>query len=856
MTSSSNVGTLRAITNRLTYTAVENLPSQIGFLANSLSNCRDLLRTNDSTKNDLQLLVHKLKTRTSSLLQDRTPEGRLAGIILVRSLVEAGGRPFLTDSNGWIRGLISCLNKSDPFQVKQLAILAITKIYSLCVGDQTLVREIVTPTLPAYISASLSVIKPVSRTSASGVSKKVLSALLQPVLQSWCILVEQFASTVRPNVPSIKAVSLSLVSDCTCPVAVQKTAIDLLARLHYCAPKTSGATEWSQLCAQTIESAHDTADLVFRALIEDQVWTTSRISKITKKQKAASEPATQSKDVLGLDEWTGVTEGCSRICAQLDLLRALAVGPHSQAVILPIGKLIELASRLSSVTLPTARYTLRQNNEITRDEREELYLNLPRIHISLLQLSNDLCKVYGQHLLSILPVIAEQMSDIFEAEHHIDGIREVVYNLTQTVLSDSLYSPTKDDKGFVTQLTECVCNDLLPGSHNTKKDGNSTKSSQLTLSTDVESRKAVSIQTNTPLRTAAYDLLSTLLTHLPFHHFSSSVRTRLDQTAILIQHQQALLASILNPTRPRGNNNNTDVVSLLPFLARVDSDHGIPSLAKEALLRPRMPVLHVGNDAGMKYGGHDSDEISEQGEGDTEAVEMTTEADEAMKTQTTVDNIAEATTNPPSTMDSPAVDPHNPAKRAFAALLESTDVMASDIEQTNNSESRSNHRRENDQNDQNTNTKRARFYGNQSPSPLSTPPSSLNSAHQPLDTTIPAQSTPSPTSNLVGLTSILVDTSQRNSADDVSGAPIVVSDTSTLNSHNQSRADDGVLGATSDTARYTHENQPILDASMTRHESLDDGNGGHGSDSDDDEIPLINATLRTFSDDSDDNGED
>lgn len=859
MTSSSSVSILRAIANRLTNTPVEKLPAQIGFLATSLSDCRDLLQTSDSTKNDIQLLIHKLKTRTSSLLQDRSPEGRLAGIILVRSLVEAGGRSFLADSNSWVRALITCLNKSDPFQVKQLAILAITRIYRLCAGDQTLVREIVTPTLPAYINASLGVIKPASRTTASGGSRRVLSPLLQPILQSWHALIERFASTIRPNVSSIKAISLSLLSDSACPATVRKTATDVLAWLHHCAPKTGGATEWAQLCTQAIESAHDTADLVFRALIEDWSSATSRVSNITKKQKAASEPATQSKDVLGLGEWTGVTEGCSRICAQLDLLKSLSVGTQSQAVILPIGKLIELVSRLSSVTLPTARYALRHNNEITREEREELYLNLPRIHVSLLQLFNGLCRVYDQHLLSVSPVIAEQTADIFEAEYRVDGVREAVYSLVQTMLSRSLYSPTKQEKGFITQLTECVCNDLLPSSSSTKRDNNTSNPSQLTLSTDAESMSNTFSQKSTTLYATAQNLLPTLLTHLPFHYFSSSVRTRLDQTAILTQNQQALVASVLNPARARSTNGNTSGASLLPFLARGTFDHGMPSLAKEALLRPRMPVLRVEHNIEMKDGRDESSEAEEHEDDNERTLERTNGVDSAMDDSNIVSTATGSTTMKfTAMMDSSTTESHKLSKRTYTALLEPSDPIAVNSERPNDVGVRSFSQYGTDRNDHSDiEAKKARF--GQHPSSALPASSALNALHQSSNTILPSQSTLMSTSNPIHPASQSLTSSQHADVNHLRGSPFVSPADSAPALREQSRTD----SITTSSMSYPRSEQEILDPAIPQIKSSHDNNNNNNKrgedssdDDDDDEIPLIDATLRTFSDESDDENND
>lgn len=112
MTSSTS---LRAVTHRLTTTPVKELPHLASFLAASLSDCGDILSAPQSQKsanseagNALQ--VHKLKARLTSLLQDRSFEGRWTAVVLVKATVEVGQWEILRECEPWVRGLLGILS--------------------------------------------------------------------------------------------------------------------------------------------------------------------------------------------------------------------------------------------------------------------------------------------------------------------------------------------------------------------------------------------------------------------------------------------------------------------------------------------------------------------------------------------------------------------------------------------------------------------------------------------------------------------------------------------------------------------------------------------------------------------------
>jgi pre-rRNA-processing protein RIX1 len=55
------------------------------------------------------VLVHKLKTQLSSLLNGKSLEGRFVAVVLIKAVVETGGWEVLNGAESWVRGLLSVL---------------------------------------------------------------------------------------------------------------------------------------------------------------------------------------------------------------------------------------------------------------------------------------------------------------------------------------------------------------------------------------------------------------------------------------------------------------------------------------------------------------------------------------------------------------------------------------------------------------------------------------------------------------------------------------------------------------------------------------------------------------------------
>lgn len=105
---------LRAAVHNLCSTPAKELPLTAEYIATTISECSAILsaptnRSQPPGEPDRALLIQKLKARITSLLQDRTVEGRWTGVVLVKSMVESGKWEILRGCETWARSILAIL---------------------------------------------------------------------------------------------------------------------------------------------------------------------------------------------------------------------------------------------------------------------------------------------------------------------------------------------------------------------------------------------------------------------------------------------------------------------------------------------------------------------------------------------------------------------------------------------------------------------------------------------------------------------------------------------------------------------------------------------------------------------------
>lgn len=109
---------LRSVTQRIASTSVVQLPRIVPSLALIISNCGDLLaevdgQSHKTAQSDAAVIIHKLKTQISTLLQDKCREARWSAVVLVKAMIQAGGWSVLKESEKWVRPVLGLIGVSD-----------------------------------------------------------------------------------------------------------------------------------------------------------------------------------------------------------------------------------------------------------------------------------------------------------------------------------------------------------------------------------------------------------------------------------------------------------------------------------------------------------------------------------------------------------------------------------------------------------------------------------------------------------------------------------------------------------------------------------------------------------------------
>ncbi|KAI9779151.1 MAG: hypothetical protein M1839_007686 [Geoglossum umbratile] len=636
---------LRTVSHAVSTTPPDLLPQTTPYLLTILTNCGTILSTAEShttgkEATDSSILVHKYSVQLSALLQGKSFQARWAGVVLIKATIELGGWEVLRNSGAWVRGLLGILAKPDPPTTHGLAVASLTKIYILTQPYQTLKREILTPTLPQFISLCLNLVK--SRQPSSSFEEfSVSNPLLPSILDAFCILTPHHPTLFRPHLERIGLLISPLLAPTTSlvpsddeedtaaqtarTVAPQRSAIaqHLHVLLSHCAPKNTASEVWLKGFKTTVLEVHKTCDQIFRAAIEDWEPTVRHPLRRVDTSTFGNTVSDDGGRTMGLPGWTGIRAGIERLVGLLELLSKYVSTPTGATVSLPLGSTVDVLARIFSLTVPSSREKdnyqkgVRLNPQIGKEEREGLWAGLPQAHVAGMELLITLIERLGEAIFPMVQGLLDHINWVFNAEGWDVDIRTAIYTLLAKILGVAGISLPKSSVSSLSRIFKSCCCDLLPPQQQTSaasdpKIRNKKFSNFKQPSTNADSFLAPSASASSSphahnvhpgLRQAAHTLLPLILLNVPSQHLQLSLRSQVDRTAILTQHKGAMMASVLFP--PGTAEGGKPRSSILPHLARsYPSDPEV-----EGLLRPRMPVVPTGK--GLLDNVHEDDEEDE-----------------------------------------------------------------------------------------------------------------------------------------------------------------------------------------------------------------------------------------------------
>lgn len=451
--------------------------------------------------------------------------------------------------------------------------------------------------MPPFITTCLNQI---SVKSSSGQKRDLVAnpVLLETVLRAFLELINSHPTIFRPFSSQIHGLLTSLMGSSPSTYyseAGLQLAQELFVALHNCAPKNTGSEEWIKAYRSTLSTAHQTADHLFRAVIE-QWESTDPNFKHTVGINYSANVGDSSVNPLGLESWSGIGAGASRLRTLISLLaKFLSTQTHS-SVSLPVGTIFDLTARLLAVNAPAdnqeSGVSLRA--DISKDEKMSLWGELPALHEAALNLLRLVVEQLGTAAIPVAQTTLDQASWAFGSGKNCGVIRTAVYQLVNDVLPIVGPSMSKIAFSSIVPIVKSACREVLPPTVNItpSNDKQSGNSKQKVANADAFLQRPSQKQSTSPstfansdCRKPATKLLYSVLRYVPAEIIPPSLRTEIDSVSILTGNHETILASVLSPAI---NMSGQQIMpSLMPFLARNNPS----GQDVEALLRPRMPVI-------------------------------------------------------------------------------------------------------------------------------------------------------------------------------------------------------------------------------------------------------------------------
>lgn len=439
--------------------------------------------------------------------------------------------------------------------------VTLARTYMLVQPYQTLVREVATPTIPAFITACLQLIKPRN----NGQDPIAPLNVVETICDAFATLIPLYPATFRPSGSKIRTavngyLAPTLSDDLLIPQSLQRVARKAVISLHFVAAKSSGSDEWAKIVDGLLRELHSTADQVLRAV--DESW--EGTSGYTRKRvDAEGEPSGGNDAGDQLPPWTGLSSGAERLVGLFGYLSDCLRYPTKAPVVIPVSALMDAISRVCLIARLSPKsqtwdQAVETNAAIGREEKEELWSVIPEIHMAALGLISIMLQRFGQGMIPLVPEVMDHLVRVFKS-----GIANPIVRMTGYKLLDgflSLTGPTmsKPTVSMLEPIVAACCRDLqedagflkpAPKATTTSKNEpkkNGFANADLFLQPQASAAETF-VHLDAAHKAAADELLPNLLSSLPQQHLKPTLRGLLDKTAILTRNRDAMVSSVLNP---------------------------------------------------------------------------------------------------------------------------------------------------------------------------------------------------------------------------------------------------------------------------------------------------------------------
>lgn len=446
---------------------------------------------------------------------------------------------------------------------------------------QTLVREIATPTIPAFATACIQLIK------STGSNLPSPTTLIETICESLTVLIPLYPTTFRPFASQLRTSTKSYLAPTSSdilpliPRSLQRSVGRLVASLHHVAAKSGGSDEWAKLVDGVLREAHATADQIFRAV--DETWEGSHGHTRGSDISLAGQPHGGGSAAEEYPPWSGLLAGSERLIGLCQYLAQCLVTPTKAAVAIPTGALMDLIARISSIArlspkTQTWDQALQTKAAIDRQEKDELWSLMPDVHTAALELLRSMFEYLERDMIPMSPDALDHVTRVFASGINTPTLRSTAYTTISKALKLSGPTLTKQSVNMLETVILACCRDLqedvgyIKTGEKPKTSASDNKKNSTSVNADLFLQNAAASAATKPAptltsghRSAASVLLVHLLSSLPQTHARPSVRAIVDQTAIVTQNRDAMVASVLNPFK---NSHGKAYASILPHLTQ------------------------------------------------------------------------------------------------------------------------------------------------------------------------------------------------------------------------------------------------------------------------------------------------
>lgn len=592
---------LKFVTETLQNTDVEQLPYVLPSLVAVLHDCGHVFSLPEGIPKDSHnaLILSKFKTQVSAFLKSRKHHTQHAGIVLVKTIIDIGDTS-LKECTAWVRELLSILaSRSTPLFMKGMCVVALTKIFLLTQGRPTFIRGITTPNLPPFITSCMKIISSCFHNEQQECIGEIADILCS-IFESFHKLIPSHPTMFRTYTGELRDVLcqvLTPTTSLTISHEVSEAASRLLSVIPFSATKDAAGEEWSGLFTGVISDLHETADQVFRGITEDWQSAAGYQTSVSSHTPASYAHDPEQNDHaslhLHLRFWKGIDTGCQRLQDLLHILRTILQTQSPSEAAVPLGRLVDVLTRLASTTTPVAsapHTNQAHNDQISRTEREALWAHLPSIHTQVLAVIEIMSARLGKTSLGVCESLIENVTWLCSREGYSAAVRGCSYNALSTILEICGSALSARQAAGIERIIEQCCKDVVP-----QQAADPDPAATVAKDTIISSESTM----HTPsLQASASDLLNVYLSSIPSSHISSGLRTLVDRTIILSNDGLAMRSSVQNLSfsalQPAQS-------SVLPLLARAFPERSmagemLPQKVPEASMEQH-PAVESDDDA-------------------------------------------------------------------------------------------------------------------------------------------------------------------------------------------------------------------------------------------------------------------